>query len=163
MKRGGTTEVTIADTAMRALLATAATAADGRETGGLLLGEDRSDTGLVIHRSGGPGPAAIREPGYFLRDLAHAQQLSDEAAGTGWSWICDWHTHPDGLPTPSRLDLTTYRSFLADDELAFRLFVAIVVVPGTDRGWLAPEAFTWGVTRTGTVRLPLRVLPAEEA
>ncbi|MDQ1684999.1 MAG: hypothetical protein QOC82_1736 [Frankiaceae bacterium] len=45
--------------------------ADGRETGGILLGHLRGDVANVEH-AGDAGPKAVRTPTFFLRDLRHA-------------------------------------------------------------------------------------------
>ena len=57
----------------------AAAAADGRETGGILLGTDHGLAWPVIVRHcGDPGPDAIRRPAYFRRDLSHAAAVAAE-------------------------------------------------------------------------------------
>ncbi|WGD44730.1 Mov34/MPN/PAD-1 family protein [Streptomyces cathayae] len=70
------------------------------ETGGILLGHHTRYTVTICH-AGAPGPAAVRTPTYFLRDLGHAQILADEAFTADRSvWVGEWHTHPAGLPAP---------------------------------------------------------------
>ncbi|WP_237404790.1 Mov34/MPN/PAD-1 family protein [Actinacidiphila reveromycinica] len=97
------------------------------ETGGILLGHHIRDTVTVRH-AGTPGPAAVRTPTYFLRDLAHAQALADEAFTTDASvWIGEWHTHPTGPPAPSARDTATYRRLLGDAELGFHSIVALIL------------------------------------
>jgi integrative and conjugative element protein (TIGR02256 family) len=84
-------------------------ATDGNETGGILLGS-RSETGDVqVCFAGTPGPAAIRRPNFFLRDLQHTQTFANRHYfDDGVVWIGEWHTHPHNAPIPSQQDLTTY-------------------------------------------------------
>ncbi|MYZ39050.1 hypothetical protein GT002_29095 [Streptomyces sp. SID4917] len=96
------------------------------ETGGILLGHHTRDSVTVRH-AGTPGPAAVRTPTYFLRDLAHAQTLADKAFTTDRSvWVGEWHTHPTGRPAPSARDTATYRQLLDDTELGFHSIVSLI-------------------------------------
>jgi integrative and conjugative element protein (TIGR02256 family) len=118
---------------------------DGFETGGILLGRgSEADGAIVVERAGDAGPKAERRPDYFLRDLAHAQWLADEAwADDQAVWVGEWHTHPTGILTPSPRDLVTYAGLLTDPELAFNVFVSIIVVPDPD--WARPKLLTWAL------------------
>lgn len=121
----------------------AAESADGREIGGILLGRGPDADGVItVEQVGDPGPAAERQPDFFLRDLDHAREL----AAAAWNdseavWVGDWHTHPSGPATPSNRDLVTYAGLLADPELAFVTFVSIIVIPDPD--WTSPRLLTW--------------------
>ncbi|MEH1130792.1 Mov34/MPN/PAD-1 family protein [Micromonospora sp. CPCC 206061] len=102
--------------------------ADGNETGGLLLSH-ADDTPAWVRSAGDPGPAAVHRPTFFLRDLRHAQQLAADAfARDGGEWIGEWHTHPGAAPIPSARDLHTYLGFLADPQLRFNAFIAVILV-----------------------------------
>jgi hypothetical protein len=101
----------------------------------------------VIEEAGDPGLKADRRPDYFLRDLAHAQQLAAEA----WErdkaiWVGEWHTHPKGPIHPSARDLSTYVALIADASLEFRAFVSIIVVPDPD--WTKPRLLPWVLAPT---------------
>ncbi|MEV6027773.1 Mov34/MPN/PAD-1 family protein [Streptomyces sp. NPDC052036] len=103
------------------------------ETGGILLGHHTHDT-VTVHHAGTPGPAAVRTPTYFLRDLAHAQALADEAfARDGSVWVGEWHTHPASRPIPSARDAATYRKLLSDPELGFHSVIAVIFGPRAGR------------------------------
>ncbi|WP_234337104.1 Mov34/MPN/PAD-1 family protein [Streptomyces xylophagus] len=103
------------------------------ETGGILLGRHDRDT-VVVRHAGTPGPAAVRTPTSFLRDLAHAQALADQAfADDGSTWVGEWHTHPtSATTTPSPRDASTYRRLLRDPELAFHTLIAVILAPHRD-------------------------------
>ncbi|MGG7507538.1 Mov34/MPN/PAD-1 family protein [Plantibacter sp. YIM 135249] len=100
---------------------------DGFETGGILLGHLVDDV-FVVSCAGGPGPKAIREPHFFLRDLAVARDLASAAwSANGAQWIGDWHTHPTHSLMPSPTDLRSYRTHLREEELQFSAFLAILL------------------------------------
>jgi integrative and conjugative element protein (TIGR02256 family) len=144
----------------------AATAADGRETGGILLGSDHGLAGpIIVRHCGGPGPAAIRRPAYFRRDLAYAVAVAAEAAAhDGSAWIGEWHTHGIDMPEPSTRDLRTYNKLLNDPQLAFARILAIIVLPGPKVSWHAPMLHAWSFTGSVLRQLPLQILvPGEPA
>jgi integrative and conjugative element protein (TIGR02256 family) len=134
-----------APSARAAVLAEAGASADGRETGGILLGHSaRGRDPIRVSRAGDPGPRAERHPDRFLRDLEHAQRLADEA----WRleravWIGEWHTHPHGDPRPSARDLETYARFLGESELGFDMVVAAIVTPAPGADWAKASITTW--------------------
>ncbi len=127
----------------------------GIETGGILLG--RSSESLVdVTIAGGPGPNAVHRSDFFLRDLAHSQELADRA----WTshravWLGEWHTHPNTGLEPSTADLATYRQHLSDHSLAFDDLISIVARGRSRRLQLV----AWSVTRCAVTRVPL-LLPS---
>jgi integrative and conjugative element protein (TIGR02256 family) len=144
----------------------AAAAADGRETGGILLGTDHGLAGPVIVRHcGDPGPDAIRRPAYFRRDLSHATAVAAEAAAAdGSAWIGEWHTHKVGMPEPSTRDLRTYKMLLDDPQLAFARILAIIVLPDPEGSWQSPVLNAWSFTGSVLRQLPIQILsPGEPA
>lgn len=143
--RGASRLVVLRAEAFAVIRETWRTAQDGLETGGILLGHQHRDGQLSVSRAGDPGPEAIRKPDSFRRDPAHAQRLADAAWSRDRSiWVGDWHTHPRGPVSPSRVDLSTYLALLADPELGFSHFLALVVVPGESG---SPVLFPWIITK----------------
>jgi integrative and conjugative element protein (TIGR02256 family) len=134
-----------------------ATAGDGLETGGILLGhEGTSGSVPTILVAGDPGPRAIRQTHRFSRDRVHAQALADRA----WSqhqaqWIGDWHTHPGGLAVPSDFDMSSYARQLADPDLDFTEFITLIVA--TRRAEPARLA-AWVIDSAGAVLATLQVI-----
>ncbi|WP_199191771.1 Mov34/MPN/PAD-1 family protein [Amycolatopsis sp. CA-126428] len=123
-------QVRLADVAARTIVREVGAASDGRETGGILLGDISTDGVADVRHAGDPGPAAVRTPASFLRDRAHAQQLADTAfEADGSIWIGEWHTHPTTEPVPSKTDIETYCSLLADPELQFTVILSIIIGP----------------------------------
>jgi integrative and conjugative element protein (TIGR02256 family) len=133
----------------------AAQSTDGKETGGLLLGHIEPDGIAQVRYAGGPGPAAVRGPAFFLRDLHHAQRVAADAfARDGSMWIGEWHTHPRAAPAPSEQDLRTYLGFLDDPELSLDAFVAIILTTPTVV-WDRPEVHAWICYRHAAELVPL--------
>jgi integrative and conjugative element protein (TIGR02256 family) len=132
---------------------------DGNETGGILLGELHDDV-AEIRVAGGPGPAAVRQPTFFLRDLGHAQRLARDAfTRDGSIWVGEWHTHLAAAPVPSERDLATYAGLLADPDLAFETVVAIIAVASPQ--WDRPTAYAWACSGNQAVAVPL-ILVADD-
>lgn len=144
-------KVLIPSHAHRLMLQEARRSADGKETGGILLGFERwQDRRCWVTQVGDPGPNAERSATRFCRDLEHAERLAEAAyAIDGSQWIGDWHTHPGGPPRLSTTDLKSYREVMAESDL--NAFLAILLLPG-HRGWNRPGVYGWYVT-------PRRVRP----
>jgi integrative and conjugative element protein (TIGR02256 family) len=138
-------EVRIADAARETIMRLAPESADGRETGGILLGRGPGNDGVVhVEIAGDPGPHAIRRPDFFLRDLEHARMLAEEAWERSRAiWVGEWHTHPVGGPEPSATDLGTYANLLTAAALEFEVFASIIAVPGASAGWNDPRLCPW--------------------
>lgn len=151
--------VVITANAAAAICAESVRSADGNETGGILLGH--IDTNAWVRHAGGPGPAAVHRPTFFLRDRHHAQRLAAEAFARDQStWIGEWHTHPAAGAIPSTRDLNTYLSFLADPQLRFEAFIALIVV-ARDNTWCRPEAHAWICYDHAVEPAPLTIAPAQ--
>lgn len=156
--------VTITDTALTAIITGARSAADGRETGGVLLGHYRAqaDQLLDVVHAGDAGPRAVRRANFFRRDVAHAQALADLAYVTDGSiWLGEWHTHATG-PAPSVQDLVSYDLLLTDPELHFHLLLAVIALPDPDHRWDRPRLSGWLVTPSQARQVPLLRRTLEE-
>jgi len=135
----------------------AGAAADGRETGGILLGTDHGlAEPIIVRHCGGPGPAAIRRRAYFRRDLAHAAAVAADAAD-GSTWIGEWHTHGAAMPEPSARDLRTYKKLLDDPRLAFARILAVIALARPDASWHAPVLHAWSSTGSVLRQLPIQI------
>lgn len=105
------------------------------ETGGALFGP--SDGSKVLHAAG-PGPRAAHGPHFFLRDLAFTQHEAGRLyQADGSHWIGEWHTHVDVPPRPSDLDLHTYAKHMADRDLGFDRFLALIIAVSESQPILA--------------------------
>jgi integrative and conjugative element protein (TIGR02256 family) len=133
------------DAARESIVDLAGAAADGKETGGILLGHGPEPDGTVhVEQAGDPGPNAIRRPDLFLRDLEYARALADEAWDRSEAvWVGEWHTHLRASGHPSKADLATYYCLLSATDLEFEVFVSIIAVPGPEGDWDEPELWPW--------------------
>lgn len=81
------------------------------ETGGMLLGYRVGDE-VVVQAITGPGPDAKHHRARFEPDAAWQQQELERVyaeSGRITTYLGDWHTHPAGVPVPSRRDRKTAR------------------------------------------------------
>lgn len=140
-----TYSVIIAPEAERRIRELARASADGRETGGILLGRGPGADGVIqVEEAGAPGENAERRTDFFLRDRSHAERLAEHAWERSRSiWVGEWHTHPAGPPVPSTRDLVTYTGLLDDPELGFEALVSVIVVPETADDWDALRLLVW--------------------
>lgn len=130
---------------------------DGSETGGILLGHDSEDT-ITVTIAGDPGPQAVRRPDGFLRDLAHAGRLVDDAyEKDGSVWIGEWHTHLSGPPTLSDIDMKTYTQLLGDPDLAFNRILSFIVTTCPVHGWTELTLMPWVIDGAGVQAAHLTV------
>jgi integrative and conjugative element protein (TIGR02256 family) len=130
--------------------------ADGKETGGILLGfEDPEGDHHWVTQAGDPGPNAVRSAVRFVRDLDHARALAAAAYEVDSSlWIGDWHTHPGGPALLSPTDLNSYRKVLASSDMTS--FLAILLLPRG--GWREPEFHAWKVEPADVKKIPIENL-----
>jgi integrative and conjugative element protein (TIGR02256 family) len=135
---------------------------DGLETGGIVVGVDEGLGGnLIVRHCGDAGPAAVRRRESFRRDVDHAQRLADAARNEdGSAWIGERHTHLVDLPTPSDLDLRTYRDLLGDPETQLTRLLALILIADEDAGWNRPLLYAWSFT--GTVLRQLSISGAAD-
>jgi integrative and conjugative element protein (TIGR02256 family) len=142
--------------ALVAILAEAQSSADGCETGGILAGF-KTELGFLVTHAGSPGAEALREPHLFSRDLDHSERLLERAfTATGAVWIGDWHTHTVACDCPSAIDAGSYDVLLADHELAFDAFVAIIVTSQSGK-FCDCRLAVWLACPSGLVRRVLEI------
>jgi integrative and conjugative element protein (TIGR02256 family) len=130
----------LSESALDSIQAELRSAPHGFETGGILLGTRGSQTVKIV-RAGGAGPAAVRTPTFFLRDL-NATQLfaARELESSGAYWVGEWHSHPLGPAHPSDADMRSYVRLILDSGLDFSTgVVSIIASPGE----LGSSLYAW--------------------
>lgn len=108
------------------------------EQGGVLIGEVRPPH-IIITQITEPGPADVATRFGFTRKKQHHQHQVDQhwlTSGGFLTYIGEWHTHPEPNPTPSGVDLSSWRKGLPYDR------PSIVVIIGQQLDW-------WGYFEKG--------------
>jgi integrative and conjugative element protein (TIGR02256 family) len=130
-------------TALDSIVSTIRSSDSRLETGGALFGPP--DGSSVLHAVG-PGPNAEHGPRSFRRDLVFTQHEAVRLYQADRShWIGEWHTHIDVPATPSELDLHTYAKHIADPDLRFDRFLALIIATSGSQPLLA----AWILERRG--------------
>lgn len=145
--------VSLTSAAYASIVVEAFSRQDSAETGGVLLGYNDGPRVSVTH-AGPPGPRAIHQPDFFLRDLEFAQNF----ASNGWAeceaqWIGEWHTHPAGVLIPSHADVKSYRQHITDPELGFEAFLSIIV----QKTRTGISQCAWIITESKIYKIPIRL------
>ena len=123
------TELRILGQAVRTIVSAIVTARE-LETGGILVGPDRQNGGLLVTHATEAGPSAERRPASFRRDTAWCQEQVN-----AWhremlvDWIGDWHLHPAGHTWPSVTDIESARRMVRDSALDFQRFLLVIAQP----------------------------------
>lgn len=101
------TDLILAEDA-RNTIVTETEASPQSETGGVLIGYVDANGEAVALRATTAGPKAIRSRTEFRRDVAHCQEVLDQAArelGERGSYIGEWHSHLARQAAPSPIDM----------------------------------------------------------
>ncbi len=119
------------------------------ETGGVLAGYIRPDTGAVVVTTAvGPGPNAHHAKSRFDPDGPwHEQQIADIYSRSGrlYTYLGDWHSHPCGRPMPSPLDHKTARH-IAASPAARAPHPLMIIISQPDGSW-SPTAYRYARRR----------------
>ena len=81
------------------------------ETGGVLMGYQQADA-YVVTACIGPGPKAIHKRASFIPDYDYQEQEIARVyrdSGRVFTYLGDWHTHPDGRIRLSAIDRKTLK------------------------------------------------------
>ncbi len=139
------------------------TARDSRaiETGGILMGpaSPSPETIMVTHASG-PGPAARRSAGTFLRDTQYCRRvLQEHYVQYGVDYIGEWHSHVGPLRRPSLGDVATLAAIMADPDYDFGAFALLLAIVGSAPATEQPpvEILGYVATRSRVFRVRIEV------
>lgn len=134
------TIVLIADGVIERITAEAHRFRGRKERGGILIGQRREEH-LHVHEATLPMRFDWGTRFAFRRCAAGHQAIATRrwrSSGGTMDWIGEWHSHPQAVPSPSAIDLASWRGIVARRQ-APMLFVII----GYDEHWagvLAPGA-----------------------
>lgn len=113
------------------------------EAGGILVGLRRGNHFDVVAASG-PQPGDVRRRGFFERNPGGHQEFAYEAwarSGGLADYLGEWHTHSEGSPSPSAIDLREWR------KLRSPRVPMVGVIAGTRSLYVALISATGNVTR----------------
>jgi integrative and conjugative element protein (TIGR02256 family) len=103
--------VTLADAVVQEITRFATSPESSREAGGILLGHYRGPH-VEILRCTNPMPSDRRTRfGFVRQDKGHQKIATKEwlESGGAVNFVGEWHTHPERHPTPSWIDLRSWR------------------------------------------------------
>ena len=120
---------------MKALLRHRQIMPGNNEAAGVLIGERRGEH-LVIQRISEPGRGDKRTIYSVDRCGPHHQALVDYAflrSGGTLNYLGEWHTHPEDVPSPSTLDISSWTSSIFCNE------PRILVIVGRKDLWVGKK------------------------
>ena len=99
---------------------------DSFEAGGQLFARF-SEQFVTISKVTGPRAADRRTRYSYVPDRREEQKEIDEMHRKGFSFVGDWHTHAQGVPTPSSSDVRTINEAVAKSQHHLHGFVMVIV------------------------------------
>lgn len=123
-----------------------------RETGGVLLGyADVTNTELVVTASVGPGPLARHSRWAFVPDHKYQEEQVAKmytASGRIWTYLGDWHSHPDGPLRMSTADRRTLARIARFGDARIPRPIMAVIAGRPARRTIAPRSAAGSVDET---------------
>lgn len=100
------------------------------EAGGVLLGRHlRDGSAIIVDDITTPLSGDRRARARFFRAQRRHQAIIDEAWRTSngtCTYLGEWHTHPEPIPTPSAVDWSDWQRRLVSDQYSEPIFFVIV-------------------------------------
>jgi integrative and conjugative element protein (TIGR02256 family) len=130
------------------------------ETGGVLIGyQDPGDAALIqVETQIGPGPAAVHARHRFKPDAAWQEARIAAAyteSGRIFTYLGDWHSHPQGSAKPSRLDRSTARRIARSREARMSRPLIVILWGGCDDWQVAAHrGGLWRLKSAGATVIP---------
>lgn len=102
-----------------------------REAGGVLIGRFiKNSKHIVVDEISVPMAGDIRSRTFFKRGVKKHQELIDkawESSNGTMNYLGEWHTHPENYPSPSNVDLASWKLKLTKDTFSSRYLYFIIV------------------------------------
>ena len=121
------------------------------ETGGVLLGfeDEAGSRDVQVVSAIGPGPGATHLRHRFLPDASWQQERIEEAyreSGQTITYLGDWHSHPTGGTSPSRLDRKTATRISRTPAARAPNPLMLILAGGPPREWTV-NAYRYAMRR----------------
>lgn len=100
------------------------------EAGGQLFARF-NEKEVVISKATGPRNGDKRGRFLFWPNRKREQNEIKELFGKGYHYVGDWHTHPENIPMPSRIDLESINECYNQSHHDLKYFILVIV--GTDK------------------------------
>lgn len=113
---------------------------DATEAGGILIGHEKQSGEMHLDRLTTPQEGDRRTRTRFYRSVAGHQDLLNfhwHLSGHTRTYFGEWHTHPEPCPTPSGIDLRSWRKHLKQPETQGAGGHFIIVGTQLTRVWYA--------------------------
>lgn len=112
-----------------------------KEAGGLLLGRYiKNSNNIIIDKTTVPYHKDIRRRYFFhKKDLQHQRVIDQEwkvSDGT-CNYLGEWHTHPENIPNPSKVDIDGWREKLSNDSFDHHSLYFIIIGIEEIKAWEA--------------------------
>jgi integrative and conjugative element protein (TIGR02256 family) len=109
------------------------------EAGGQLFGSISPDA-VSVEVASGPYPHDERSRHRYRSDPKSAQEAIEQQAKKGLLYLGEWHTHAEGRPNASSLDVDAMQRLIANSRLNSSALLMLIV--GLDRGAKGMALFT---------------------
>ncbi|ABS61940.1 hypothetical protein Plav_0317 [Parvibaculum lavamentivorans DS-1] len=97
-----------------------------REAGGQLFAAIDADAVCIVEATG-PRPTDKRGRYHYHPDRTAEKREIEDRYAAGLHFVGDWHTHPQGMPSPSDTDLSNFQDMVTRSEHSLPGFILIVV------------------------------------
>jgi integrative and conjugative element protein (TIGR02256 family) len=102
----------------------------GSETGGVIVGFVAPRNRLVLQRFMPPSNRNRASRSWLERDLTDAQAFVNAAyrdTGGKLNYVGEWHTHPEGSPSPSGSDISMLGDMLRNSQLELDFLIGVIL------------------------------------
>lgn len=115
------------------------------ETGGILFGHTDEFLKIIwVDEISGPPPDSIQSAAAFICGTAGVSEMNAEKikrTRKSVAFVGMWHTHPGGMPLPSRTDYSTMANLLTGDEFQAKRFLMMIIGADSSRPLISGAVF----------------------
>ena len=105
------------------------------EAGGQLFARFDGDI-IWIERATGPRSSDHRGPAVFIPNRIAERREIRRGFKDGFHYVGDWHTHPEPAPSPSQIDIQSFREMYRKSRHGLASFLMVIVGTSPDENGL---------------------------